>query len=45
VKLWSVESYKEISTLKVQSNDFSPFIISIDGKFLASENKDNMIKL
>jgi WD40 repeat protein len=45
VKLWSVESQKEIATLQGHRKDVTSVAFSRDGNYLASGSKDSTIKL
>ncbi len=45
VKLWSIESQKEITTLEGHSNNVLSVAFSPDGKYLASSSWDKTIKL
>ncbi len=45
VKLWSVESQKEVTTLQGHSDYVYSVTFSPDGKYLASGSSDNTVKL
>ncbi len=45
VKLWRVESQKEVTTLQGHSKSVVSIAFSPDGKYLASGSVDNTIKL
>jgi WD40 repeat protein len=45
VKLWSVESQKEVTTLQGHSSYVLSVAFSPDGKYLASGSADNTVKL
>ncbi len=45
VKLWSVESQKEVTTLQGHSKYVLSIVFSPDGKYLASGSWDNTVKL
>ncbi len=45
VKLWSVESQKEVTTLQDHSSSVFSVAFSPDGKYLASGSADNTLKL
>jgi WD40 repeat protein len=45
VKLWSLESQKEVTTLKGYSYSFTSVAFSPDGKYLASGSSDETVKL
>ncbi len=45
VKLWSVESQKEVTTLQGHSDYVYSIAFSPDGKYLASGSNDNTVKL
>ncbi len=45
VKLWSVESQKEVTTLQGHSSYVYSVAFSPDGKYLASGSGDNKVKL
>jgi WD40 repeat protein len=45
VKLWSLESKKEITTLQGHSSEVNSIAFSPDGKYLASGSADNTVKL
>jgi WD40 repeat protein len=45
VKLWSVESQKEVTTLQGHSEYVYSVVFSPDGKYLASGSDDNTVKL
>jgi WD40 repeat protein len=45
VKLWSVESQKEISKLQSHSRVVTSVTFSSDGKYLASGSEDKTVKL
>jgi WD40 repeat protein len=44
VKLWSVESQKEVTTLQGHSSEVLSVAFSPDGKYLASGSGDNTVK-
>jgi WD40 repeat protein len=45
VKLWSLESQKEVTTLQGHSKSVLSVSFSPDGKYLASGSDDKMVKL
>jgi WD40 repeat protein len=45
VKLWSVESQKEVTTLQGHDNTVNSVAFSPDGKYFASGSWDNTVKL
>jgi WD40 repeat protein len=45
VKLWSVESQKEVTTLRGYRSDVYSIAFSPDGKYLASGSADRTVKL
>jgi WD40 repeat protein len=45
VKLWSVESQKEVTTLQGHSKFVNSVAFSPDGKYLVSGSKDSTVKL
>ena len=45
IKLWSIENYSEITTLRGHSSMVSTVIFNNTGKILASGSFDNTIKL
>ncbi len=45
VKLWSVESQKEVTTLQGHYESVNCVAFSLDGKYLASGSDDKTVKL
>ncbi len=45
IKLWSVESQKEVTTLQGHRYSVNSVAFSPDGKYLASGSADNTVKL
>jgi WD40 repeat protein len=45
VKLWSIESQKEVTMLQGHSESVNSIAFSPDGKYLASGSLDNKVKL
>jgi WD40 repeat protein len=45
VKLWSLESQKEVTTLQGHSKSITSIAFSPDGKYLVSRSRDKTVKL
>ncbi len=45
IKLWSIDSQKEVSTLSAHSSSVTSVALSSDGKYLASGSDDKTVKL